>query len=48
VALKKVEDYFLVGQKLMLNVQHACIIAAAYGWVFVANNNDVVQDVWFL
>lgn len=44
---QKVEDCFYVGQKLMLHVQHSCITAAAYGWYFVVDDDDIVRDIWY-
>ena len=44
---KEVQACFHVGEKVMLYIQHACITAAAYGWYFVVDENDVVQDVWY-
>lgn len=42
-----VASVYHVGQKILLYIQHACITAAAYGWYFVVDENDVVQDVWY-
>jgi D-serine deaminase-like pyridoxal phosphate-dependent protein len=44
---QKVEDFFHIGQKLMLHIQHACITAAPYGWYFIVDENDTVQDIWY-
>lgn len=43
----QVESIFHVGQKVLLYIQHACITAAAYGWYFVVDENDVVTDIWY-
>jgi len=43
----RVEDAFEVGEKVMLYVQHTCITAAAYGWYFVVDGDDVVRDIWY-
>ncbi|KAK7442431.1 alanine racemase domain-containing protein [Colletotrichum acutatum] len=43
---RDVEANFDVGDKVFLNVQHACITAAAFYVYFVVDENDVVVDTW--
>lgn len=44
---ERVEDRFVVGQKVFLHVQHACITAAAHSHYFVVDGQDIVRDVWY-
>jgi D-serine deaminase-like pyridoxal phosphate-dependent protein len=46
-ASAKVEDYFHIGQKVLLNIQHVCITVSGHGWYFVVNDDGIVGDVWF-
>ncbi|EXF79262.1 alanine racemase domain-containing protein [Colletotrichum fioriniae PJ7] len=43
---RDVESNFDVGDKVFLNVQHACITAAAFYVYYVVDENDVVVDTW--
>ncbi|KAJ0305938.1 hypothetical protein COL5a_002741 [Colletotrichum fioriniae] len=43
---RDVEANFNVGDKVFLNVQHACITAAAFYVYYVVDENDVVVDTW--
>ncbi|KAK1622508.1 alanine racemase domain-containing protein [Colletotrichum phormii] len=43
---RDVEANFDVGDKVFLNVQHACITAAAFYVYYVVDENDVVIDTW--
>ncbi|EPS40843.1 hypothetical protein H072_5282 [Dactylellina haptotyla CBS 200.50] len=41
------EKTFRVGDKLVLDVQHACVAAASHDWYFVVDEGDIVTDVWY-
>ncbi|OLN87230.1 D-serine dehydratase 2 [Colletotrichum chlorophyti] len=43
---RDVESNFDVGDKVFLNIQHACITAAPFFVYYVVDENDVVQDAW--
>ncbi|EWC44276.1 hypothetical protein DRE_01102 [Drechslerella stenobrocha 248] len=43
----KIEKAFKVGEKLTLDVQHACVTAASHDWYFVLDEKDIVKDVWY-
>lgn len=36
-----------LGQKVLINVQHACITAAGYEHYFVIDEKNIVCDVWY-
>ncbi|KAK6541939.1 hypothetical protein TWF694_007712 [Orbilia ellipsospora] len=42
-----VEKAFKVGEKLVLDVQHACVSAASHDWYFVVDEEEIVRDVWY-
>ncbi|KAK4942331.1 hypothetical protein LTR10_017938 [Elasticomyces elasticus] len=41
------EDVWKIGDKVELDVQHTCIVGAMYGWHFIIDDKDVVQDIYF-
>ncbi|KAK6529406.1 hypothetical protein TWF281_008582 [Arthrobotrys megalospora] len=41
------EKTFKVGEKLTLDIQHACVSAASHDWYFVLDDQEVVVDVWY-
>ncbi|KAF3931458.1 hypothetical protein ABW19_dt0203641 [Dactylella cylindrospora] len=43
----KVEEAFSVGDKVVLDVQHACVAAASHDWYFVLDEEEVVRDIWY-
>ncbi|KAK6353941.1 hypothetical protein TWF730_008361 [Orbilia blumenaviensis] len=43
----EVEKAFKVGEKLTLDIQHACVAAASHDWYFVLDDKDIVVDVWY-
>ncbi|KAI9733174.1 MAG: hypothetical protein M1818_007292 [Claussenomyces sp. TS43310] len=43
----KAEEEFVLGDKLCLYIQHACITASAAGWYFVVDDDDIVREVWY-
>ncbi|KAJ6259625.1 hypothetical protein Dda_5263 [Drechslerella dactyloides] len=43
----EIEKVFKVGEKLVLDIQHACISAACHDWYFVLDEKEVVKDVWY-
>ncbi|KAF3919469.1 hypothetical protein ABW21_db0207564 [Orbilia brochopaga] len=38
---------FKVGDKLVLDIQHACVAAACHDWYFVLDDKEIVTDVWY-
>ncbi|KAK2033586.1 alanine racemase domain-containing protein [Colletotrichum zoysiae] len=40
------EANFEIGDKVFLNIQHACITAASYYVYYVVDEDDVVRDTW--
>ncbi|KAK2016939.1 alanine racemase [Colletotrichum eremochloae] len=43
---RDVEANFDIGDKVFLNIQHACITAASYYVYYVVDEDDVVRDTW--
>lgn len=43
---QQVTGTFNVGDKVLLQIQHACITAAGFGWYFIADKRDIIIDVW--
>ncbi|KAE8152187.1 putative serine dehydratase domain-containing protein [Aspergillus avenaceus] len=43
---EKVAEKFRVGQKVMLDCQHACITAAQHHVYYVVDDEDVVRETW--
>ncbi|WQF82090.1 Putative alanine racemase, D-serine dehydratase-like domain, PLP-binding barrel [Colletotrichum destructivum] len=43
---RDVEANFEVGDRVFLNVQHACITAAAFYVYYVVDEDDIVRDTW--
>ncbi|KAJ5782741.1 hypothetical protein N7457_004515 [Penicillium paradoxum] len=43
---EKVEDAFVVGDKVMLYIQHACITAAMHFAYYVVDEQDIVRETW--
>ncbi|GKT56672.1 alanine racemase [Colletotrichum tofieldiae] len=43
---RDVEANFEVGDKIFLNIQHACITAASFYVYYIVDENDVVRDTW--
>ncbi|KAK2052672.1 alanine racemase domain-containing protein [Colletotrichum caudatum] len=43
---RDVEADFEVGDKVFLNIQHACITAASHYVYYVVDEDDVVRDTW--
>ena len=43
---EKADETFAVGDKVLLQVSHACITAAGHGHYFVVDERDFVREVW--
>jgi D-serine deaminase-like pyridoxal phosphate-dependent protein len=43
---RQVEDDWKVGDKIELDVQHTCIVAAAYSQYFITDEAGIVIDIW--
>ncbi|KAK1996772.1 alanine racemase [Colletotrichum falcatum] len=43
---RDVEADFDIGDKVLLNIQHACITAASFYVYYVVDEDDVVRDTW--
>ncbi|KAL2866917.1 D-serine ammonia-lyase DSD1 [Aspergillus lucknowensis] len=43
---EKAEEAFKVGDRVLLYCQHACITASAFPAYYVADDGDVVREVW--
>ena len=41
------ENTWKVGDKVELDVQHACIVGAMHGWHFITDEKDIVCDVYY-
>lgn len=41
------EQDFRLHDKVLLHIQHACITAAAAGWYFVVDEEDIVREIWY-
>lgn len=44
---RRVEEELRVGEKVLLNVAHACITAAGHYWYYVVDEEEVVREVWY-
>jgi D-serine ammonia-lyase len=44
---ERVDSTFKVGDKVLMHVQHACIVAASHPHHYVVDENDVVTEVWY-
>lgn len=43
---EKVEAAFVVGDKVLLYIQHACITAAMHYAYYVVDEQDIVRETW--
>jgi len=43
----KVAESWKVGDRVVLDIQHACIAAAGYDWFYAIDEEDVVKEIWY-
>ncbi|KAK6344345.1 hypothetical protein TWF696_007984 [Orbilia brochopaga] len=42
-----IHEVLKIGDRVVLDVQHACVTAACHDWYFILNEEDIVTDVWY-